>query len=426
MRIVTQYTRAAAPKLSALLLLLTAVAVLSGCDRFSRELQPGSYRATLTLPGGEVPFGLDIAREEHGFVLYLINGEERVRVPATVSDHGIVVATMPGFESTLKARVRGPALKGEVTVTESDGATQVLPFKATLGPTWRFFETPSTDNIDVEGRWAVTFTDDDGTQSRGVAELAQRFEQVTGTVLFATGDQRFLAGEVHGDQLRLSRFDGGSADLYHAAINQKGELVGEYWSRTWHRRFVAVRDADAQLDTAAVDTALRDPAATLQFTFPGLDGEPVSLSDPRFAGKVVIVALAGSWCPNSHDEARLLLELQDKYRAQGLAIVSLMFEKHGDFGRAATATRNFRDALGITYPTLIAGTSDDAATQLPQLTGVFAFPTTLFVDRTGHVRKIRAGFAGPATGRHYEEMVMQWMTLIETLLAEGGVSRESS
>jgi hypothetical protein len=66
---------------------LVALAVVAGCESRSRELQPGSYRAVLELPGGELPFGLDIAREESGFVLTLVNGEERVRVTeVTVSE----------------------------------------------------------------------------------------------------------------------------------------------------------------------------------------------------------------------------------------------------------------------------------------------------------------------------------------------------
>jgi hypothetical protein len=46
------------------LLLLAAALALSACSKPSnRELQPGSYRATLELPGKKsVPFGLDVAR----------------------------------------------------------------------------------------------------------------------------------------------------------------------------------------------------------------------------------------------------------------------------------------------------------------------------------------------------------------------------
>ena len=75
---------------------------------------------------------------------------------------------------------------------------------------------------------------------------------------------------------------------------------------------------------------------------------------------------------------------------------------------------------GSTYPTLIAGIAgtDDAATKLPQLTGVFAYPTTIFVDRAGEVRKISAGFSGPATGLRYDQLVAEWTAVLETLLAE--------
>ncbi len=417
--------RAIEPRLASagITLGLLAVAAMlgAGCERFNRDLQPGSYRATLTLAGGELPFGFDVAREESGFAGYLVNGEERVRVPLAVAQDGTVTGSVPGFETKLSARVAGKRLDGEVTLTRAGGETQSFAFTASLGQTWRFYEQPLADNADVDGRWEITYSDDAGRETRGVAEFAQSFEVVTGTVLLATGDQRYLAGEVHGDELRLSRFDGGSAYLYHAAVNGRGELEGEYWSgKTVHLRFVARRNPDAELDTSTVETDVREPGAHLDFTFPDLDGRPVSLSDPPFAGKAVIVVLAGSWCPNCHDEARLLAELYRRYRAQGLEIVSLMFEHHGDFERAAAATRRFRTGLGIDYPTLIAGTSDrdEAATRLPQLTGIHAFPTTIFIDRSGHVRRIHAGFAGPATGTHNAALVHEFTDLVESLLAE--------
>jgi peroxiredoxin len=400
---------------------LALSALLLGCGSRSRELQPGSYRAVLELPGGELPFGLDVAQEEAGFVLTIVNGEERVRITDVSVADGQLTATMPGFTNTLSARITGRKLKGEVALLRSSGDQQVLPFAAELGPTWRFFEQSLTDNADVAGRWAVTFTSDAGQTSAGVAEFAQSFEQVTGTILTPTGDHRFLSGEVHGDELRLSRFDGASAYLYHAKIDENGRLVGEYWSgMTGHQRFTAERNVDATLDTSGVATGMKDPAEKLQFSFPDLDGKTVSLSDPQFAGKVVIVTLSGSWCPNCHDEAAFLAALYRECHAQGLEVVSLMFEHFGDFERAAAATRRFRDKFGIEYATLIAGTSDrdDAAKALPQLNGVFAYPTTIWVDRSGRVRKIHAGFAGPATGWHHEELIHEFTAFTQELLAE--------
>ncbi|MBM4234686.1 MAG: hypothetical protein FJ160_10965 [Gammaproteobacteria bacterium] len=97
-----------------------------------------------------------------------------------------------------------------------------------------------------------------------------------------------------------------------------------------------------------------------------------------------------------------------------------MFEHFGDFRRAADATARFRQRYAIEYTTLIAGTSDkeDAASKLPQLNGVFAFPTTIFIDRYGKVRKIHTGFSGPATGVHYDKLVKDFTSTVNSLLAE--------
>ena len=97
-----------------------------------------------------------------------------------------------------------------------------------------------------------------------------------------------------------------------------------------------------------------------------------------------------------------------------------MFERFGDVAQAAAAVRIFRREFGIEYPTLIAGISDkdDAANKLPELNGVFAFPTTLFIGRDGMVRSIHTGFSGPATGAHYQALQRDFAARVESLLAE--------
>jgi thiol-disulfide isomerase/thioredoxin len=388
----------------------------------SRELQPGSYRGVVDAgEGRSVPFALDVAREERGLVLYLVNGDERVRVDEVESQPGRVVARLPGYENRLEARVAGEELDGTLTVVHAGGRELALPFQAKLGETWRFFAQSPDDNADMAGRWDVTFTDAQGRRSRAVADLQQRFAQVTGTVIGVADDQRYLAGEVRDEELSLSRFDGGALVLYVGKLDQAGRWVGESWSdRDGARRFVAVRNPDASIDPAAVATQLRNPEEPFRFTGRDLDGTLVSSSDPRFAGKPLLVTLAGSWCPSSHDEAALLVELERLYGARGLGVVSLMFEQHPEPERAAQAVQRFRTARGIGYPTLIAGTSGkaEASRALPQLDGVKAYPTALFVDRSGRVRRIHTGFAGPATGIEHERLRQAYVETIETLLAD--------
>jgi thiol-disulfide isomerase/thioredoxin len=402
-------------------LLLAAALMLSACERPpGQELQPGSYRATITLPGGKsVPFGLDVAQHEAGPVLYVLNGVERIQLDEVKVSEGRLRARFPGYETILTARVAGAELAGEVALVHADGKTLQLPFEAQLGETWRFYPTALPDNADFAGRWEVAFTDGTGRRTAGVASFDQSFQEVTGTVWMPANDQRFLAGEARDDELRLSRFDGGAVVLYEAKLDAQGRLVGETWSdRGGAQRFVATRNPDATVDATALASQLRDPEAPFMFAFRDLDGSTVSSGEPRFKGKVLLVTLAGSWCPGSHDEARLLTKLDRRYRTRGLAIVSLMFEQHADFDRAVAAVQRFRAAYGIEYPTLIAGQADKAkaTAALPQLDAVLAYPTAIFVDPDSRVRKIHTGFAGPATGVQHELLTHEFESQIEELL----------
>jgi hypothetical protein len=61
---------------------------------------------------------------------------------------------------------------------------------------------------------------------------------------------------------------------------------------------------------------------------------------------------------------------------------------------------------------------------LPQLDAVRAYPTAIFIDRTGRVRRIHTGFAGPATGVAHELLVHEFEQLLEQLLAEAAAATE--
>ncbi len=85
-----------------------------------------------------------------------------------------------------------------------------------------------------------------------------------------------------------------------------------------------------------------------------MDGKSVSSEDPHFKGKVVIAVVTGTWCPNCHDEAQYLVELDKKYRDKGLSIVALNFEEP-EQQATLKRVRAFVKQYGVTYPYLIAG-----------------------------------------------------------------------
>ena len=401
--------------------LLFVVIGIAACNPRSDAPQVGLYRAVLRLPGGDAPFGLEVAKEQQQYVLYLINGAERTRVNKVKVLDGELSASFAGYENSLRAEVHRNALQGSVTLIKAGGKEQIIPFEAKLGDTYRFYPEPSTDNADVDGTWEATFTNEKGETSKAVLLLEQRHDRVTGTAMTPTGDHRFLEGQVRGDELQLSTFAGGLAYLYKLKVGANGALAGDYWQGlASHEKVEARRNAAATLDGAGQQTTMRDASQRLDFTFPDVDGKPVSLSDPRFRGKVVLVTLGGTWCPNCHDEARFLVPFYREYRERGFEIVALMFERHGDFTKAASAVRGYRSDLGLEFPTLVAGLSetDEASKALPMLSGIYGYPTAILVDRSGAVRAIHTGFAGPATGRHHDEYVREFRDEVERLLAE--------
>lgn len=412
-------------------LALGVLALAGGCSRRHQEPPPpppppttveyGSYRSVLTVPGGELPFGLDLAIEEGNPVAYLLNGAERVRITDVDIKGTHLELAMPGYENRIVADATPQGLSGHASMLRPGGKFVQLPFKATLGKSYRFLSNATPGETPIAGRWAATFVAADGKSEPAVAEFTQNGADVIGTFLTPSGDHRFLAGQMDGRELYLSRFDGGSAYLYRARLADDGTLTGKQWSGSW-----SVDDWNARRDDAAVLpdpstlTMLKKPTERFAFSFPDLDGKTVSLSDARFRGKVVVVSIGGSWCPNCHDEAAFLTPYYARLNDAGLEIVYLQFEYYGDMAQAVAANRRFVDQFNIEWPVLIAGISDkqDALTRLPQLQQLTAYPTTLFIDRKGKVRKIHTGFSGPATGARYGEWATEFDALVTGLLAE--------
>jgi len=154
------------------------------------------------------------------------------------------------------------------------------------------------------------------------------------------------------------------------------------------------------------------------FSFPDLEGKPVSNADPRFQGKVVLVDITGTWCPNCHDEAPFLQELYAKYRALGLEVVALDFEEAEQL-QSLSRAKAFVRKYGIEYVYLIAGEPKDLQTKVPQAENLNSWPTTFILGRDGRVRAVHAGFAAPASGEFHRALKREFASTIERLLAEG-------
>ena len=130
----------------------------------------------------------------------------------------------------------------------------------------------------------------------------------------------------------------------------------------------------------------------------------------------------GTWCPNCLDESKYYADFYNKNKDKDFEIVALAFEYAKTEEIAFSRIDRLKSKIGIDYPILLAqyGTSDKVKAQekLPMLNHVLSYPTSIFIDKTGKVRKIHTGFNGPATGDKYTEFKTEFESFVAELLSE--------
>jgi thiol-disulfide isomerase/thioredoxin len=249
------------------------------------------------------------------------------------------------------------------------------------------------------------------------------------------GDTGGLWGTWNGTSYVVGHFTAAGPALYSVTPQTDGTLFVKSLLANPHAPanadLVARRPAEARKENLPAPTdptqqsTVRDPNEPLAFSFPDLAGKTVSNTDPQFRGKVVIVAVGGSWCPNCHDEATFLVSLYKKFHTRGLEIVNLDFER-GDPDTDTPRLKAFIAHYGITYPVLTAGTTDQLAEKIPQGVNLNCWPTSFFIGRDGLVKETHAGFAGPGNTAGHAALEHDVTALVEKLLADPAPSQTAS
>jgi thiol-disulfide isomerase/thioredoxin len=397
--------------------------VLAGCG-VANQPEPGPWLALLlpdsTRPDLEIPFNMTVEQQEgKAPVVTITNGNEAIVINEILISGDSIHMKLPVFEGTIDARLSDRRMDGRYT-HRAGGRSWSVPFHARQGITERFPELHGKPAGNITGRWELHSGPEDRAEKQ-VAEFSQQGERVTGTILTTTGDYRYLEGKLAGNTLALSAFDGAHALVFIAELTQTGGLENGIFSGgpSWNGVWKAFRNDTATLPDPKTLTFLKQGYEKIEFSFPGHDGRPVSLTDPEFAGHPVIVQIMGSWCPNCMDEARLLTALHNDYKDQGLRVVALCYES-ANRRQSLNAISRFREETGAQYPFLYAGESNKrkAAETLPMLNRILSFPTCIFIGRDGRVREIFTGFSGPGTGSHYTALAGEMRTLAQKLINE--------
>jgi thiol-disulfide isomerase/thioredoxin len=107
-----------------------------------------------------------------------------------------------------------------------------------------------------------------------------------------------------------------------------------------------------------------------------LDGSPLRFA--AYRGKVVVLNFWGSWCPPCRSEAATLASTARQYQPSGVAFLGV------DVRDTTVGAEAFTRSHRISYPSVT--DSDDAITLgFSSVLPIASTPTTLVIDKTGHI-----------------------------------------
>ena len=409
-------------KLSALIVVL--LALIAFPSRAGAQSVNGLWDATVLVNNGalEIPFRFELSGSGSNVKGSFFNGDDKTTSTSGTLENGTLSLSFDELGTTLDATLKNGRLEGQYS-RGTRGAP--YPFAAT-----RF--TPVTvgeTNIpSIAGLWNVQV----GKSSKGEAAwqliVRQAGAEVSAVILRIDGDTGMLTGAYRNGAFALSHFSGARPLRLELTPTADGTLAVV---QNTDKPLNALRaeQADARGLPKPSDptrfTSVKDPTEPFRVSFPDLDGKIVSNTDARFAGKVMIVAIGGSWCPNCHDETPFLVDLYKKYRKHGLEIVELSFEEEAQI-KNPVRVRAFNKRYGVDYTVLIPGEPRELNDKVPQGVNLNSFPTTFFLGRDGRVRSAHAGFAGKASGKFHTELKADVTALVERLLAEKVVQTSAS
>jgi thiol-disulfide isomerase/thioredoxin len=138
-------------------------------------------------------------------------------------------------------------------------------------------------------------------------------------------------------------------------------------------------DAKAEAATSAACDANARPA-NLDFVIKDMNEQDVRLAD--YKGKVVLLNFWATWCGPCKYEIPAFVELQEKYRDQGVAFLGLSVDDPVD------KLKPFAEEYKMNYPVLVGLGRDDVQDAFGPGGGI---PVTFMISRDGSLCKRHMG-----------------------------------
>ena len=391
-------------------------------------LKEGKWRGEFKLNEKILPFNFEVnGNSPENATFTLVNGTRQDNFKVQVIEGDSIFIKMNTYDAALVGKLEDDGRFIGVyksLVPNFRGAN--LPFVAEYGKNYRFTENAATAEqpiADLSGKWNVKIISKDPNNANSVALLKQTGSKLTGVLMTVVGDTRELEGNVVGNKFYLSNFTGPSPFLISGEIGEDKKTItsGEYNIGIYFsQKFEATKDEHIELPDPYKLTFLKEGYSKLNFTFPDLNGNPVSINDAKYRGKVTIVEIIGTWCPNCTDQTRFLAPWFHNNKQRGVEAIAIGFEQKDDLEYAKYTLGKLKDFYKIEYDLVFGGIADKkvATEKLEGLNRMAAFPTTIIIDRAGRVREIYTGYTGEITGEYYKDYVKKFNKVLDQLIAE--------
>ncbi|MBC75312.1 MAG: hypothetical protein CME64_04785 [Halobacteriovoraceae bacterium] len=388
------------------ILLLTLSLVLTSCFEKDEPLD-GVWSLKLRIQNKEIPFQLHFQENQK---VDLHNGAEVINLGYDLLND-IVLIPILNFDALLELKQDGSTITGNWIKPNREPEFRV-PVTGTKVPA-----KIKVPKLGIPEKWKIELSDKDKTKE-GILLFTQRDDYTFASVLTRTGDYRFLTPKKSGDSLVLYGFDGVFSFFFD------GKLSGEIYEGTMYSGISSQKSFKAKVNP---DFELPDPTKTTTLAgnlsdvyLKKLNGKTESLINESNKDKVKVFQVFGSWCPNCIDETRFIKKWRERNKDKDVSFSIIAFERSPNKKEAIKQLKKTKKMLAIDYPIYIGGLTSGTKVEevLPQLKNFISFPTTLILDKNNRVRKIHAGFSGPATGKYYEDFMMEFDSTIDRLLKE--------
>jgi thiol-disulfide isomerase/thioredoxin len=382
-------------------LLIACVLLVLGCQE--QIPQKGMWTGTIMMGAKkQLPFQMFLDLNSAAPSGYFLNGTQQTLIPEIRFHADSLSFIFSEYSAAMNGKWDGKEWRGKFFRFRSD--TSWNEFSATPKDSIKGMVAPAlSTGFPLAGKFQVYIRDGKGIDSTTSANFWMKNDSIFGTLIAPDGDYGLLAGTQAGSKATLTRFTGWQAfilDLEQQGSHWKGNLYARSGKPMTFT--LAPRPARMPESQPVHITTLKNLKKPFTFYGTTARGKLVTSEDTALKNKALIIDIMGTWCHNCMDAAPLLQQIYSEFGKDGLEIIGLAFEISDN-----------------TYTVLYCGSTSDANVELKlqsQLNDFYAYPTTIFVDTKGNVKKIHAGFNGPGSGEEYQRQIQQYYETVNQIV----------